>query len=145
MKVVAVDSMVFIYHFEATEPHFSFIQSLFSQGKSQKIRIITSVISVLESLSSPKYLDSPRTAREIGLFFLEAGYIDIYDVTWDIAQEAARLRRENKYLRTPDSIQLATALVHQADIFITHDIKLQKLRFPNLKIVRLDRHGKAIP
>lgn len=138
-KKIALDSMCFIYHFEQTQPYFQRIENLLSHAQTGKSQVITSVISVLETLSAPKYSLQPEVVKEINLFFAEAGYIRVFGVDWEIAQEAARLRRENKFLRTPDSIQLATALIHQADIFVTNDSRLKKLSLPSLKILPLSQ------
>jgi hypothetical protein len=53
----------------------------------------------------------------------------------DIAEEAARLRAFHN-IRTPDSIQMATAIIGKASFFLTNDIRLPSL--PNLKILLLD-------
>lgn len=132
---IALDSMVFIYHFEQVEAYFPKTHQILSQAQSGKTKIITSIISVLESLSAPKYLNLPHVVDEITLFFKEAPYISVLDVNPEIALEAAKLRRENKSLRTPDSIQIATALVHHAETFITNDDRLKNLSFPSLKIL----------
>ncbi len=133
-KKVALDSMCFIYHFEQTLPYFSHIETIFSQSQSGKSEIITSIISVLETLSAPKYLTRPEVVGEINLFFLETGYITVFDINWEIAQEAASLRREFKFLRAPDSIQLATATIYKAQMFVTNDKILANLKIPGLKI-----------
>ena len=53
----------------------------------------------------------------------------------NIAQEAARLRAFHN-LRTPDSIQMATAISMEASYFLTNDTRLPSL--PGLKTLILD-------
>lgn len=143
-KVIALDSMVFIYFLDASQPELHQAgKQLINKLLDGSFSGITSAISVTETLSDTKLKEDIERIENYTLFFYSTPNLTVYPVTIQIALEAARLRRENKYLRTPDSIQLATALVHQADVFITNDTKLQKLRFPNLKITRLDRHGQA--
>ncbi len=48
---------------------------------------------------------------------------------------AARLRAFHK-IRTPDSIQMATAIIGKASFFLTNDIRLPSL--PNLKTLVLN-------
>ena len=136
IKTIAVDSMVFIYHFDVIQPYFKKTSQILSEAQQKKSQIITSNVSVLEALSTPKYINHPEIIKEICLFFQEADYLTVIPVNWDITLEAARLRRENKYLRTPDAIQIATAIIHKADLFITHDAKLTKLNLP-LNIISL--------
>lgn len=131
---VALDSMIFIYHLEQTEPYFQLVQRIFSAAQRGEVELITSMVSITETLSAPKYLQLSEVVREIDLFFKEADFLSIYSLDWEIAHEAARLRRENKILRTPDAIQLATAVVAGADTFITNDRKLRKIKIASLKI-----------
>ncbi len=57
------------------------------------------------------------------------------EVSHDISELGARLRA--KYLiRTPDSIQLATGIIHGAKYFITNDIALKKVK--EIEIIVLD-------
>ncbi|KKU28652.1 MAG: hypothetical protein UX80_C0012G0010 [Candidatus Amesbacteria bacterium GW2011_GWA2_47_11b] len=136
--------MVFIYLIEKTEPYFTTCRHLLSLAESGQIIALSSIISVLETLSPSKYIPAEYTQTEIVNFFKSTPGVSICPVDWPICLEAARLRRENKFLKTPDSIQLATAIANHADFFITHDTRLQKLRLPNLKIISLDRHGRAV-
>lgn len=57
------------------------------------------------------------------------------DVSPDIAQKAAEIRA-NYNVRTPDAIQLATALQGGATFFLTNDLPLRK--FPEIKVVVVD-------
>jgi predicted nucleic acid-binding protein len=54
----------------------------------------------------------------------------------DIAEEAAKLRAEYSSIRTPDSIQMATAVKKSATFFLTSDNRLPSL--PNLQVLKLD-------
>ena len=53
----------------------------------------------------------------------------------EIAEEAARLRAFHN-IRTPDSIQMATAIFGGASFFLTNDTRLPSL--PNLKTLVLE-------
>lgn len=134
---IALDSMIFIYLFEDDERYIKYIYPLFKQAELHKISLVTSIISVIETLSPVRYITDQYTRTEVLQFFQDSEWLTVHFIDWEIATEAARLRRENKYLRVPDSIQLATALKIQATAFITNDIKLAKLSFPQLQIRRL--------
>mgnify|MGYP001616021685 CR=1 FL=1 len=137
-QLVALDSMVFIYYLDATDKKLnSAAEFLIEPLLQNKGQAITSIISVVETLSTPRYLGDQERLESYSLFFLSLPNLTVENVSWDIAQEAARLRRENKSLRTPDSIQLATALINKADVFITNDTRLTKLPHPPLKILSL--------
>lgn len=134
VKLLALDSMVFIYHFGRVEPYFAQTVEIFTKAQRGDYQIVTSLVSVLESLSAPGYHNKPEIIKEINIYFREARCLHVVDVTWDIALEAARLRRVYAYLRTPDAIQLATAATAGAHTFITNDARLTKLTLPGLTI-----------
>ncbi len=136
---VALDSMIFIYHFDRVEPFFTRTSEIFSKAQQGKYDIVTSLISLIEVLSPSVYRHTPNIIKEINIYFQEAKYLHVVEVNWNIAQKAATLRREYKHLRTPDAIQLATAIVSQANIFITNDAKLKTLSLPGLTIQTLKR------
>lgn len=56
-------------------------------------------------------------------------------LTGDIAEEAARLRAQHG-LRTPDAVQMATALTAGAQVFLTNDARLRPL--PAMQVLTLD-------
>ncbi len=139
-QIVALDSMIFIYLFEADERFFTQVSELFDGIESEKNKAVTSIISVAETLSPEKYKDRSDLLTEISGFFRETNGLTVVLVDWEIGQKAAELRRENKGLRTPDAIQIATAMVSGAEIFITNDLKLRKMKtkIGGIKIVGMD-------
>jgi len=62
--------------------------------------------------------------------------LTVQAVTSAIAEEAARLRAAHAF-RTPDAIQLATALAAGASSFLTNDAKL--VRVPGLHVLIVDQ------
>lgn len=132
---VCLDSMLFMYFLDKSDKVFHQLsvktfQSLFLQ----KTKLLTSTISIIETLSFPKLSDNQDNIDSYLLFFKTCPNLTIYPVDVDIACIAADLRRKYRPLKTPDSIQLATALSHNADLFITNDNRLKHLTLPGLKI-----------
>lgn len=135
--IIFLDSMIFIYWFDQDVRFLSKIEPWFTKIESKKVRAITSIISVTEVLSVNKLQNLPEELNIFKQFFLNTEGLTVFDINWEIGIEAAKLRRNYQYLKTPDSLQLATAMVHQANLFITNDSKLTKLKIPNLKILSL--------
>lgn len=136
-KIIALDSMIFIYFFDQNERFVDASERIIRLAEQNKAKIVTSIMSLLESLSPLKYQNDEPTQHTITNFFYLTPNIHIMDTDREISLEAARLRREYKHLRTPDAIQLATAIVSQANIFITNDEKLKTLSLPGLTIKTL--------
>jgi len=59
----------------------------------------------------------------------------LYPVDEIVAERAAEIRAQYQY-RTPDAIQLATGLEHDATLFITNDKRLKN--FLELTVLVLD-------
>lgn len=136
-KTIALDSMIFIYFFDQNERFVEHSERIIKLAERGKTIIVTSIMSLLESLSPFKYQDDTEAQYAITNFFYLTPSVHIIDVDREVAIEAARLRREHKSLRAPDAIQLATAIVHKAEIFITNDIRLINLSLPGLIIQTL--------
>ena len=49
----------------------------------------------------------------------------------ELAEDAARLRSRYR-LRLPDAIQVATAIRGRADVFVTHDRRLRRVKELNV-------------
>ena len=95
----------------------------------------TSVITLLEVLVLPMRENEHKLVEEYQNILCNSPSIDIIDLTIDIAIKAASLRA--KYgLKTPDSIQVATALIASSEYFLTNDIRLKAIS--EIKILILD-------
>jgi len=84
--------------------------------------------------------DHPRSgradlARQYRDILLNSTGLTTFPIREDVAEEAARLRAIHS-LRTPDAIQLATAIRNGASSFLTNDLNLPIV--PGLSILTLD-------
>jgi len=121
VRCAAVDTSPFIYLFEGSGERSKRAVEMF--GLLGSVRTITSIVTPIEILT--------HCVRE-GQSELEAAYLDffqntpklsVFQIDWAIAQKAVYLRAKYQFT-TPDAIQIATALVHEADVFITNDRRL---------------------
>lgn len=133
LKRVALDSNIFIYNLEENVEFLKFTNIIFERLLSDKLKAITSIISLTEILSFPG-----TASREEDLIqeFILIPNLEIIDVNSEIAIETARIRRKYKF-RLPDAVQLATAKAGRAQAFITNDDRLEK--FKELKVIMLKK------
>jgi predicted nucleic acid-binding protein len=89
----------------------------------------------LEVLVHPLRNNETSIANEYERILCYSPTISIYDVNQEIAKSSARLRAKNN-LRTPDSIQLATALYYSANYFLTNDKRFKKIE--GIEIIALE-------
>lgn len=89
-----------------------------------EFKALTSTLTITETLVKP--LQHGQAERVRIFQDLLAEYVEIIPVTAEIAESAARLRADHG-LRTPDAIEIATAIIHKADFFLTNDARLGRL------------------
>ena len=135
-KLIALDTNIFIYYLHQDPLFGEKAKYIFSELIAKKIKILTSVITLTELLSLKQ---SEKDTAKLKNFFLEIPNLETKEVSEDIALEAAKIRRKYGF-HLPDAIQLATALVGKADMFITNDTKLHG--FKELKILSLQQYAK---
>lgn len=131
-KILALDSNVFIYHFEHNLKYAPYTTNIFNTLIDKSNQGISSVISIAESLSYPS---PPLVVKKIEDKFKTLPNFTIYNVTQEIAIKAAQIRREFSF-HLPDAIQLATAIHAKADLFITNDRRLKG--FKGIKVILID-------
>lgn len=132
---VAIDSMVFIYHFEADERYLPLTRVLFNLVEAGKVEAVTSLITVAEVFSNQAVVADDE---------LVAAYRQVFD-TWpnlmvvlpDLtdAMLTGTLRLEYN-LRLPDAFQVEAGLSFGAQILITNDERFRKVKRPKPVILK---------
>jgi predicted nucleic acid-binding protein len=124
--LVGLDSCVFIYLYERHPLYYPIVLPIFSLLDANKLRGSTSLITLTEVLILPlrqKRLDLVSIYNQA---ILNAPTLTAVPVNAAIAAKAAELRAGYN-LRTPDAIQIATAIETGAKVFITNDARLKSI------------------
>jgi predicted nucleic acid-binding protein len=100
------------------------------------IQVVTSILTLTEVLVHPYRNDNQSLAQQYFHILLNSRNLRTLPVSAEVAVEAARIRAAYR-LKTPDSIQLATARVGQATAFFSNDDKLTTV--PGIELILLDR------
>jgi predicted nucleic acid-binding protein len=125
-KTIFLDTAPLIYFIEGHSEFQKTLKELFTLIDSGEILAITSTITLLEVLVKPLRENRSDLVNKYNDILTSAKGLDICDLNISIAKEAASLR--SKYnLKTPDSIQIATAKVYSAEYFITNDLQLKSI------------------
>src|SRR3990167_151799 len=130
-NLVALDSNIFIYNLEGNSEFVKFTDSIFKKLLANKLKAVTSIVSLIEIYSFQK---TSNVAKQLTEDLFSTPNLEVFDVNQEIAVEAAKIRREYGF-RLPDAIQLATAKCAKTEIFITNDQKLKKFKL--LKVILL--------
>lgn len=134
-KNVFLDTAPLIYYIEENPKYSPILNKLFSENSKGIFLFQTSVITLLEVLVLPMRQDENQLVEQYQNILCNSPSINILDLNIEIAQKAA-LFRAKFGLKTPDSIQLATAVYSSADYFLTNDIRLKAVK--EIEILILD-------
>lgn len=134
-SVVGLDTMPLIYYIEEHPNYITAVDPFFDAIKRGEFTIVTSIVTLLEVLVHPIRNENPELAQKYRDILFDTESLSINLLSRQIAEEAAQLRAFHN-LRTPDAIQMATAIDGKASFFLTNDTHLPSL--PNLKTLILD-------
>lgn len=126
-KKLCIDTNIFIFSLQH-HPTFGLAsKNVFDDAQTRGQAIITSVLTLSEILVFPQKKHDAKQVRRYSDFFSSAKGIRLIDVDVQVAREASAIRACYG-LRLPDSLQLATAVVEKANIFLTNDKKLKQVK-----------------
>lgn len=137
---VGVDTSPFIYQTEDHPAYGPLSNALFRWIAAGRSVGITSTLTVTEVLALPYRQAPPGVADDILGILIQMVNIEWLSPSIGIADRAARARAVYK-LRTPDAIQLATAITAGATGFITNDKDFR--RVTDVEILILDDLTRA--
>ncbi|MDM8558275.1 PIN domain-containing protein [Candidatus Parabeggiatoa sp. HSG14] len=135
-QLIALDTAPLIYFIEEHPTYLPIIDPFFENLNKGSIRVVTSVITLSEVLVKPLRDGDTQLAQQYRDILLNVEGLTTVEVSVNLAEKAAQLRSQYS-LRTPDAIQIATALQSGATALLTNDVRWPVL--PNLSILVLDK------
>lgn len=133
-KTVALDTAPLIYFIEENPAYQKVTRPFFEAMDKGDFTVVTSTLTLLEVLVHPLRKGDWKLAAEYKEILLNSKLITL-EISNIIAEQAAQLRATYN-MRTPDAIQIGSALNAGASHFITNDIRLPEISA--LKILTLD-------
>ena len=126
-KTVFLDTAPLIYYIEGNNQYSPLLDKLFTANSKGNFLFQTSVITLLEVLVLPMRQNEHQLVEQYQNILCNSPSINISELNIDIAKSASGFRA--KYgLKTPDSIQIATAVYTSAEYFLTNDIRLNAVK-----------------
>ena len=129
-----------------TTPLIYFLENstVFSQRKKKKINeciqtrtnIFISVLGCGEYLVVP-YREKDKEQEKRFFKFIKDLNIKVTDINLEIMKSAAQLRAKYKFLKTPDAIQIATAIDVGCDEFYTNDVEIKKVKEIEVSLIEI--------
>jgi len=138
MSRIFLDSNLFIYHFEDMGPRGERANAIFESISRRKDTVLTSALTLGEVLVKPIQTgDRELEARYREV--LREPEVEVLAFTRGAGEIFARIRQD-RAIKAPDAIQLATAASAGCDLFITNDDRLTSAHVPGIQfIVSMER------
>jgi predicted nucleic acid-binding protein len=124
---IGIDTAPLIYHLEGDDKYLSVTTALFTWLQGRAVSAVTATLTLAELLVQPYRMNDPARVSTALAATVLFGHLEWEPLTLVIADRAAQLR-VNHGLRTPDAIQLATALVAGATGFVTNDLSFRRIK-----------------
>jgi predicted nucleic acid-binding protein len=131
---VYLDANAVIYSVEKHPTYWPVLQPLWLAAKGKTIEIVSSELTLMETLIGPLQSGDTALANTYEQLFQHA-QTRLLPITQAILREAARLRATTK-LRTPDALHAATAQQAGCVLFVTNDASFRGVA--SLPLVILD-------
>lgn len=132
---IGFDTSPFIYFVERNLNYVDLVRAVFQQVTAGTIQGYSSVVTLTEVLTQPKRTGNTVVEQIYQHVLLNSQHFSLVPVDTIIAERAASLRAQFT-LRTPDALQIATALATGCTAFLTNDRQLQ--RVTALRVLVLD-------
>lgn len=122
----ALDTMVFIYHFEEYHAYLPLTRQIFNTIERKEIAAVTSIITLAEILVEPLNRENFEAVENYKLILNTFPNLTLLGLDQNISVLASSLTSKYK-IRLPDALQISAGLSSDASLFITNDKSLKKI------------------
>ncbi len=122
--IIFLDTAPFIYFFEQHPDYFPVLDKIFAQLYESGAQAITSIITYIELTTHPARLGQQHLVRKYRDYLTNSENISLFPLDMNIADYVVELRAKYRF-KTPDAIQLGTAVACGADYILTNDSEWQ--------------------
>lgn len=126
-RKIYLDTSVFIYFIERHPNYYDLCDEIFGDIEEGRIEAATSTLTLTEILVQPYRLKKEELVLKFYSLFTTYPNLKWIQLTLDISDLAAKIRAEHN-LKTPDAIQIASALSCGATGFVCNDKAFRKAR-----------------
>ena len=117
---VAIDTAPFIYLIERASRFPAIIRPVFQSMDAGKLTAVTSTLTLLETLVQPFRANYPSLAARYEELLSKSRGLQLKEISQETCRAAAQLRAAYG-IKTPDALQLATAILSACPVFLTND------------------------
>ena len=140
-QLIGLDTTIFIYHFEANQKYLPLTQSILKFVESGQSQGVISTLVVMELTVHPWRINRGDIARQYEALLINFPNLKLVDVTREVARQAAQLRARYN-LRPADALQVGTAIISGATVWVSNDKPLKRLE-PAIEVIILEDFVEA--
>ncbi|MBE7556359.1 MAG: PIN domain-containing protein [Anaerolineales bacterium] len=135
-QLIGLDTSIFIYHFEANQKYLPLTRSILKLVESGQSQGVISTLVVMELTVHPWRINRGDIARQYEALLINFPNLKLVDVSREVARQAAQLRAKYN-LRPADALQVATAIISGATLWVSNDKALKRLE-PAIEVIVLE-------
>jgi predicted nucleic acid-binding protein len=125
-QLIGLDTSIFIYHLEANPQYLPLTQQILESIETGRCSGVVSTVTLMELTVHPWRINRADIARQYEVLLANFPNLRLIDVTREIARQAAQLRASYN-VRPADALQVASAMISQATLWVSNDKKLKRL------------------
>ena len=125
--LITLDTAPIIYFLQDHRVFAPLFAPVFEAADRGDLSIVISAVTLAEVLTGPLQAKNEMLAARYRETLTRSPGWELWPVDEEVAATAARFRAEYK-LRTPDAIQVATAVASRSHALVTNDKRLRKFR-----------------
>lgn len=125
--LITLDTAPIIYFLQDHPVFAPLVAPVFEAADRDDLGIVISAVTLAEVLTGPLQAKNEVLAARYRETLTRSPGWELWPVDEEVAATAARFRAEYK-LRTPDAIQVATAVASRSHALVTNDKRLRKIR-----------------
>lgn len=134
---IALDASIFIYYIEENHRYISLLDPIFDAMIEGRLRAVTSALTLLETLVVPVRVGNEVLARQYERFLTRSENLLLVPIDLGLLRAAAHVRATAR-LKTPDALQVASALSAGCPTFLTNDGRIPSM--PGLRVLQLENY-----
>ena len=135
-RKIFFDTTPLIYFLENSTEFSKSVEQKINECIQTRANIFISVLGCGEYLVVP-YREKDKDQEKRFFKFIKDLNIKVTDINLEIMKSAAQLRAKYKFLKTPDAIQIATAIDIGCDEFYTNDVALKKVKEIEVSLIEI--------
>ena len=121
-----LDTAPVIYLVEKNPVYLEVVREVFAAIDQGQVGTVTLPVTLAECLVHPLRLNLPQLQQTFLNVVVRGLHTTFVNLDQHVGQTAARLRADYN-VRLPDALQLAAAINHGCDAFLTNDILLKRV------------------